>query len=814
MSARRRRGTAWGRLGERVAGWRRAARQEKATSLIEMAMMALIVSIALVSLTAAIRTATKGTLAAKERARAMALARDRLEEVKNMGYDQLGYMVSNYPYPDQPDPDNPLCQRKDVLPYPVVVPDASEDPWTPETILVGAMQYWRHVVVKFVREPGPGLQLVQEPEPGPGVAGGTDTSTDLAFIEVDITWFSRRGAGTKQVRLTTLLANTNIRVQAVGTASGSVFDDDCRPLTCISDGIDDPPDTVALPAAPGPDDTRVSTSVVVVAHNVNTNQEYSVKTSNDGRYTVNGLPNGSYLVEVQGAPAYHDSAYTGNTSPPTGTILFPRTVTVSPGTPDVGGVNIWTTKVRTFAIRGRFIGKPAGEQVRVSANDGLSVPVGISVTAPCDSSPCWFELPYVAWPSTGHLWYTVWFENLTKGTMKSATLCVDATGAPSTFYVGEDPSSHPPGPNNVCTGGCATSPPPGSLNCVAPAWTKGAIDVSSGGGYLPARVRVKVREYYDGQVWDLAYPGKTMVNLDAPADGVSITMTVNGSGVTIFAESATCPGPGGWVPVEAAGSIKVTAFVTTPGWTSESFVLPFDVDSNGCYDLEMGGAAYPSPVDSSQRNTFVLKRISEICGTVWSVAGSKPLAGAQVRIKNETTQWSQVFTTDSQGQFSCKSVPQETSPYTVAPVLGLDYVSTPADRTVKVGANGLIYRTDTATAPLEFTLNRINGIIKGTVSKSVAGNPVRTGAVVIASTYAGALPDTLPSAALAGQYTYSTVTLTDGTYRLKVATGVGSYYLSAYMMKDGVLYSYPAAPPGAAVTATSGGETTVDILIP
>jgi hypothetical protein len=153
----------------------------------------------------------------------------------------------------------------------------------------------------------------------------------------------------------------------------------------------------------------------------------------------------------------------------------------------------------------------------------------------------------------------------------------------------------------------------------------------------------------------------------------------------------------------------------------------------------------------------------------------------------------------------------EAGDYTVTPVLGADYVSVPALRTLQVLAQGVIYSTDQTTAPLDFVLSAINGTIRGTVSKTTAGNLISTGAVVIASTYNGPFPTSLPSPLLGSAYTYSTVTLTDGSYILKVATAVNNYYLYAFVMKDGALSQYgPSAP----VPVTAGGISTLDIVIP
>src|ERR1051325_3869470 len=175
----------------------RSSAGEQGTTYIEITMMMLITTIAIVAIANGIRVTSRGVLAAKERSRGLAIARDKLEEVKNLGYQNLENKFSNYLYPDNPDPSIqptlilPIHQKKDAAPYPATVPNAADDPWTPEQIQEGRMTYWRPVKVKFVAESAPGQELQQFPVPNAGlnVIGGNDTGSNLAYIEVDVTWY-------------------------------------------------------------------------------------------------------------------------------------------------------------------------------------------------------------------------------------------------------------------------------------------------------------------------------------------------------------------------------------------------------------------------------------------------------------------------------------------------------------------------------------------------------------------------------------------------------------------------------------------------
>ncbi len=803
------------RWTKQVGAALRPRSDDRGITYIEIAFMMLIVTIALVSLTTALRTASRGSLMAKERNRAQSIARDRIEEVKHLGYEDLTRKASNYLYPDQPDPSNPLYQRLDVLPYPTVKPvPTDEDPWTPEMILLGGITYWRHVVVKFVTESGPGAQLAQEKPPcptcSPAEPGGTGTYSNLAFIEVDVTWFSRRSGRTEQMRVTTLLANTTESNIAVGALSGTLLDDDID-----NNGVDGG-GTVALPAVAGSDDRAITwASLTVIARDVLTNQTYTTSSLlGTGSYAIQNLPYGSYILEMRGAPTYADSAYNGYTSPSSLTYP-PITVEVTAGTPEVGGLDIRTNKVRPVTVHAKFnLPAPGGSlasphQIRISANDGLSNPVTFFTYSPCGTGgfpPCQADLPGVAWPTQGYLWYWVWLEDLTAGTIVTTTLCMDSTSTPSDFWVGDDPSLHPG--TNTCGSGCTSTPPPGSLSCAAPPWTSGPVLVS-GGSFTPAHVRVKVQEYYNLASQNVATPSLVRISMLAQANGVSVTLGLDSAtSATIFEVS-----PGlGLVPLEGPGTITFTAKMTTTGWTTDSFTLPFPTDSANKYDLEVAGNGYAPPTspDPDKRHTFVLTRVSSISGHVWKSTSGTPFPGAAVRIHNTASQWSNVITCDSKGVFTHTAIPVEVSSYTINPVLGSDYASNPVSRDRTVNTNGLALTTDDSNNPLDFTLTAINGFLVGTVRDS-AGKPYASGVVVIASTYNGAFPTSIPSGALSGAYTYSTVTETDGTYRLKVATGVGTYQFYAYAMKDGSMHQ---VGPVAAPPVLPDVDTPADVTLP
>lgn len=790
-------------MKRRMAIWKRKIRRlirprpgsgERGVTMIELAIMSLIVTIALVAMTEAIQNASRGSMMVKEKSRAMALARDRIEEVKNMGYTQLTLRVSNYVYPDIPDPDQPLYQSKTAMPYPAVAPSVpDEDPWTPEIILMGGIEYWRHVKVKFVRESGPGGALVYQPDGTGDEIAGTGYDSNLALIEVDVTWYSRRSGRTEQLRLTSLVANAAISAFTSGSLSGSLYDDDCAGVGCTANGTDE-----------GAADDKYITGfeLIVAARNLTTGQTYTTLSSK-GKYVFDKiLPNGSYLVELRGGSSHRDSGYTG-VSNPVGTLTPAIPVDLTPGDSEKKNINIWTTHLGTFSIRGTFMGVNASPSathyVTVSANDGLSTPVTYPVTTICDgTSPCAYVLPNVAWPSDGTKLYTLRIVDENTGAVATSELCVDSTATMGDFHVGEDPAGSNPcgGTGGICSG-------LGWIECVNPPPTPPLDLVSS--GTTPASVRVKVWEYFNNASGLLDAVNRPLARVVlTSAGGLTATLMLDSDGTTTFHDLAE-----GIVPVGPAGDINIRVFMTTTGWSQDSYTLPFPTDSNQSYDLEIG-SSNPKP-DPEDKHTFVMQRVSEICGTIWAIPDADGFDGASLSIRNNITEWAATLKCDDNGVFSHTAIPVETGSYTIAPVVGSDYVSTPAERTVFVGVNGVIYLTDSNNERIEFTLNAVNAHISGKVYKGAVGNPVASGAVVIASTYSGAFPTTLPSGLLGGEYSYSTVTLTDGSYRLRVATGVGSYFMYAYMMRDGVLSKVEQVGP---VNVTPSSEKTQDVIIP
>ena len=413
--------------------------REQGVTYIELTISMLIASIAVMALVTALRTAFRGNLMAKDKTRAMTLARDRLEEVKNSGYSSLTNRYSNYVYPDNGDPAAPLYQKENVVPYPAVKPSVAEDPWTPETILIGNTAYWRHVVVKFVTENASG-KLEQDPLPCPSCvpaeAGGSASSSNLAMIEVDVTWWSRRLSRMQQVRVSTLVANANIPTTTIGEISGTVLDDD------TDDNGDNPTNAIVLLPTIGPDDAAIkSQQIIVVARQLETNDTYSTKTSTvDGTYTLSSLPYGGYYVEIRGAPGYRDSAYTGYDEPP-GVSSPIKTVTLSPAAIREKNISIFTTKLKRITLHVKIKGVDATvtpQAIRATVDDGVSADYLQTLSgANYDASNPWvFVISNVAVPYTGAVNYTLKVENQTSLTNATARFCVASSVTGGDLYVG------------------------------------------------------------------------------------------------------------------------------------------------------------------------------------------------------------------------------------------------------------------------------------------------------------------------------------------------------------------------------------------
>jgi len=803
-------------------------RDEFGITYIEIAFMMLIVSILVVSMVNAIINVSKASISAKEHSRALAIARDRMEQVKQMGYNEMILNFSNYYYPDQPDANNPLYQSRSALPYPATVPTAAQDPWTPENILEGATTYWRHVVVKFVEETPSGPtqgQLRQSPPPNPPtVVGGDYTLANLAYIEVDVTWYSRRLGGMQQVRVSTLVANQSAISQNLGTISGTVVDDGSAGA---SDSTNPCP-----PCVLSADDKRITwAQLAVVATDINTGIEYSapvikgtavgITGVQGGTYRIKNLPNGSYWVELHGQPAFDDSAWNGYTTEPSVSGQPEQPVSVSSATPDVKAVNIFTYEAKATRIMGRYMGvtgtQASPHTLEIECNDKLSQPLVISVTYVCDATtPCWFNLPNVAYPPSGAVnTYTIVLNDKTAQLSTNAQVCLDGSTPlvpAATVFIGANPLSYSP------MQGCGTC-----SWCQNPSGAYTPLNVT--GSYTNATVSLLVKEY-NGMLTPsvIALPAADYplcsVSMYNSSTGVSVVQNVSAAGAATFS-----------VPPSSAGQIEFIVNMSTTGFATDTYFLPFDVEPGASYDLVEGDP--PGTILANQQHTFRIVKVASVSGTIWkSCVGGSPPCGtgsagfpsAKVSIHNDTTGWSNVVTADSNGFFSVGQVPIENTPYRVEPVAGSEFNSNPVTRDTNVNANGVNFSVDASNSPLQYLLAVINGEIKGTVYKTNTANKITTGAVVIACAPSGGnpapnpFPTTMPAASLAGYYVFSTVTLSDGTYDLKVATGVGNYYLYAYTFTSGAVvlaspFTTPSTPAGG-LTVPSNTVVTQDITIP
>jgi len=437
-------------------------------------------------------------------------------------------------------------------------------------------------------------------------------------------------------------------------------------------------------------------------------------------------------------------------------------VSVTPASRTVKNVNIWTKKLRTIMVKGAFkgINSPGRPlDVRIVCSDGISKPILMSTEYCDESNPAYFIIPDVAFPEK-QAQYTITLSD-TVGGVGNAVICLDGKSNTNVdpLILGYNCKT-PPLPH-YGSAGCYLCCPYVKADYECNQALPSPIDLA--GGYTNATARILITEYYDqngSQPFSSTTTGRIkMVN---KTTGDTIIQTPSPGGTAFFS-----------VPVVEAQQIEFTAYMTTTGYTGDTFFLPFAVMPGAKYDLEECVSCVGLPPGDS-RHTFVMKRVSAICGTVWAVTGTKGYASAQVSVYNEGTKWQTVVVTDGSGRFYAPDVPQEKSEvYRVAPMTGADLTSDPLSYHVAVTANGLDIHNGTE-GPLEFTLNAINGIIKGVITLN--GKPVPTGATVIASTYDhtgfNTFVDSFPNAALNGQYTYSAVTMTDGTYRLKVATGI------------------------------------------
>jgi len=744
---------------------------ESGTTYIEIAIITVIVTISLMAMTNAIRVATRGAVLYKERTRALAIAQDKMEQVKRMGYDSLKTRVSRYQWPTIPDPAAPLSQAPNVIPYPVPAPLPGEDPWSVEPVLAGLRTYYRHVKIKCVEEAGGVLQ--QKPTYAESPPGGTDTSSNLMQIEVDVTWFSKANWQMQQARITGLLANTRPPVVTEGRISGTVFNA-----------------ATGLPLT--------GKKLVVYTTNLGTGDSFSdLVDAGKGTYTLYPLPLGQYIVKLAGAPEYYDSAHgTGAIPVPPGAI---EPITIDAGNLSQINKGIYTKPAVKVRIAGLFVGAVGGvDYIVIDAGDGVSSTTEFTVDSDCTAAnPCSFALNNVAWAVSGTKQFRVNVTNKTKGRFGYGMICMDETASVSatTFYWGYDQAPpFLPGPTPYVVPTCGAC---GAVPCQNPAkeYMLSATAYSGSG----ASVRVFVQQYYNATVAPL--PGaRVYIN-----DGNSGTQVTDSSG---YAGCSTCYITG--VKSSLANAIKVKAWMSTTGYTTDEWVLSFDVVDGGTYDLTVGSSGDPG---TDQKHNFVLKKVSSVSGTTWKVCdgGSPPcgpasegMGGVTVSLVNNQTGFSQVVTTDSGGKFLFPNVPMETYDYTLVPSGGGDMLSNPIERLVKVGANGFSIRTDSSGLQNQFVLTVVNGIITGRVMRG--GVPYGKGAVVFATTYGGTFPSTLPSGLLAASHTYSAITETDGTYTLKVATGVGNYTVHVFTPDNPtapVTVSVSAGQPAAGATVTA-----------
>lgn len=735
---------------------------------MEVAIVGIIVTILLIALTTALKNVVKGGMVAKERTRALALAEDKLAELRKLGYANLKTRISRYRYPDDPDPDVPLSQKAGLPPYPATAPDSEEDPWTPEWILSGTMTYWRHVKVKCV-EAVSGT-LYQKPLPDGSEAGGTDDSSNLMHIEVAVTWESRLMRRMQQVRVASLVANMAVVSGNYGTIAGTIFDDGPNVAVNTDDSVVKGKPLVVHTTHPGTDES-FSTPVNPLT----------------GAYELTSLPDGEYIVKLQGAPEYHDSAYAvGNTGgpPPAGTPVdgnpvpdaLPQTVTIGVGSRGHRNIGIWTTRIKAVWIIGRFTGASTGDTIYIESGDGLSSATQFTVDTDCTAgSPCNFWIPQVVWPSIGTKTFVLTIENKTQQKFGTATLCVDSAipflppnpGVTATnFYWGYDP--HPAWP--VPCGACAAP-------CQMPAWSA-ALSATQWDN-TPGTVMVVVREYYNGG--DAGPLEGAWVGIN---DGGSGPAQTDGTGVATIA--GVTPSP--------AGSLKISAWMSGTGYSDRDLAVADTLNPGAVkWANDAGGLGDAAP--TTPPYTILLHRVAIVSGTVWRVCdgdtppcdpdGSQGFPNASVTITNPETEFNVSVVTDAAGRFSCEDVIQESSDYTVRPSVGTNFSVAPTSLGVTVDANGVTFSKSDSNEPLEFVLAAINGTILGRVMKKVSNTPLlferyEKGAIVIATTYGGAFPAELPSGTLAGTYSYSAITETDGSFTLKVATGVGDYTIYAF----------------------------------
>ncbi len=181
---------------------------------------------------------------------------------------------------------------------------------------------------------------------------------------------------------------------------------------------------------------------------------------------------------------------------------------------------------------------------------------------------------------------------------------------------------------------------------------------------------------------------------------------------------------------------------------------------------------------------FTLSQGGEIIG--YATSGISVLPGIVFVASN--TETTQAGTTDDTGHFYIPNL--TTGTYTVIPQLSSGQTSSPAQASVNVGSGNL------EVFSASFTISGIMGTFSGSVSSG--GNPITTGAIIMASTGTLSYPPPNITGSGAGQIYYATMSQPDGTYSLPVR---GSNSSTTYTYN--LLAIYPS------VNETSGAVTVV-----
>jgi hypothetical protein len=162
----------------------------------------------------------------------------------------------------------------------------------------------------------------------------------------------------------------------------------------------------------------------------------------------------------------------------------------------------------------------------------------------------------------------------------------------------------------------------------------------------------------------------------------------------------------------------------------------------------------------------------------------------------------------SDGTYQIDQIPVSGNPYVVAPIIDAEDVSTPVTQVVNVTKGG-------NDAGNDFDITTAWGYIGGVVEEN--GEPITTGVVVVASTYAFANADQPPDVWSGQEGIYGGVTFSDGIYEIKVRTGanynVYAWYTNISSFGSGTTSTAVKSSLGVALAGTP--ETaTVDFSFP